>query len=388
MNAFITAVSAVLPGEPVDNQSLDDYLGAVSHISAKTRQIILKNNGIKTRYYAIDPITGRTTHTNAQLAAEAVRRLRPIDKESPQWLQGLQCLCCGTSSPDQLMPGHGSMVHGELAEVGPCEVISTAGICLSGITAMKYGALSVALGTSANAVATGSELASTFMSGNFFTAMTGSGKTKVEQKGHPAFSFEADFLRWMLSDGAGAVLLENKPAEDGLSLKIDWIEIVSHAHQLDACMYAGAVKQEDGRLLGWREYARTGGVNGRGVMTIKQDARLLNREIIRTTIVESLPQLIGKHGLATNTIDWFLPHYSSKYFKEPVMDGLAAVGLPIAEKSWFSNLADKGNTGSASFYIILEELFTSGRLHKGDRILAMIPESGRFSVGWVSLTVV
>lgn len=387
MNAFITAVSAVLPGEPVDNQSLDDYLGMVSHISARTKQIILKNNGIKTRYYAIDPTTGRTTHTNAQLAAEAVRRLRPKEKELTPWLQ---CLCCGTSSADQLMPGHGSMVHGELAEVGPCEVISTAGICLSGITAMKYGALSVALGTHANAVATGSELASTFMRGDFFAAMTGSKKApqKEPAKRHPAFSFEADFLRWMLSDGAGAVLLENKPAAGGLSLKIDWIEIVSYAHQLDTCMYAGAVKQEDGSLIGWREYAGTGGVDGCGVMTVKQDARLLNREIIRTTIMESLPQLVGKYGLASNTVDWFLPHYSSEYFKEPVRDGLAAVGLPIAEHRWFSNLADKGNTGSASFYIILEELFSSGRLRKKDRILAMIPESGRFSVGWLLLTVV
>ena len=123
-------------------------------------------------------------------------------------------------------------------------------------------------------------------------------------------------------------------------------------------------------------------------MTVKQDARLLNREIIRATIGESLPQVITKHGLQAKNIDWFLPHYSSEYFKEPVMNGLAEVGLPIPEERWFSNLASKGNTGSASFYIMLEELFSSGRLQKGDRILGMIPESGRFSVGWISLTVV
>ena len=225
----------------------------------------MRNNGIKTRYYAIDPVTGRLTHTNAQLAAEAVHRLRPEYSQSADWLE---CLCCGTSSPDQLMPGHGSMVHGELAGAGPCEVISTAGICLSGITAMKYGALSVASGTTVNAVATGSELASTFMRGDFFDAMTGKSTSKNQEekpaKRHPAFSFEADFLRWMLSDGAGAVLIENKPAAASLSLKIDWIEIISHAHQLDACMYAGAVKQKDGSLKGWREYARTGALEKQG----------------------------------------------------------------------------------------------------------------------------
>lgn len=389
MNAFITAVAAVLPGEPVDNKALDEYLGVVSHISAKTRQIILGNNGIKTRYYAIDPGTGCSTHTNAQLAAEAVRRLRPDSTPEAHWLE---CLCCGTSSPDQLMPGHGSMVHGELVGVGPCEVVSTAGICLSGITAMKFGALSVALGVTANAVATGSELASTFLRGDFFAAMTGSSKCKSQKKRSarhdPAFSFEAEFLRWMLSDGAGAVLIENKPASGSLSLQIDWIEIISQAHRLDACMYAGAVKQEDGSLKGWRECARIGGLEKQGIMTIKQDARLLNREIIRATISESLPRAVAKHGLRSEDIDWFLPHYSSEYFREPVMNEMAEIGLPIAEERWFSNLSSKGNTGSASFYIILEELFSSGRLQKGERILGMIPESGRFSVGWIALTVV
>src|SRR3546814_8068914 len=32
----------------------------------------------------------------------------------------------------------------------------------------------------------------------------------------PVIAFEKDFLRWMLSDGAGAALLENRPAAQGL----------------------------------------------------------------------------------------------------------------------------------------------------------------------------
>lgn len=30
---------------------------------------------------------------------------------------------------------------------------------------------------------------------------------------NPILAFEKDFLRWMLSDGAGAFLLQNKPEE-------------------------------------------------------------------------------------------------------------------------------------------------------------------------------
>jgi 3-oxoacyl-[acyl-carrier-protein] synthase-3 len=389
MNAFITAVSAFLPGQPVINDDLERYLGKVARIEAKTKQVILANNGIESRHYAIDPETGTTTHSNAELAAEAVRRLlstMPLGRELT--LHDLECLCCGTSSPDQLLPGHASMVHGELGG-GPCEVVSTAGICLSGITALKYGALSVAVGTSKRAVATGSELASTFMRTSFFQATQGVTANQPETgKHHPAFSFEAEFLRWMLSDGAGAVLIESEPTVGGLSLRIDWIEIVSHAHCLETCMYAGAVKQADGSLRGWREYAVGSEAVWHGVFPIKQDARLLNREVIPTLVGKTLPEVVAKHGLKPEDIDWFLPHYSSQYFREPLRQQLQEIGFTIPEDRWFTNLVSKGNTGSASFYIMLEELFSSGRLQKGERILGFIPESGRFSVGWILLTVV
>jgi len=385
MNAFITAISAFLPGKPVSNAALDEYLGEVTKISARTRQIILANNGIKTRHYALDPKTDTTTHTNAQLTAEAVRLLQD---GTDGLYRKIACLCCGTSTPDQLMPGHGSMVHGELAEIGPCEVLSAAGICLSGLSALKYGAMSVALGMTDNAVTTGSELASTFLRTNFFAAMSGNSQPQDEKTRHSAFSFEAEFLRWMLSDGAGAALIEKEPAAEGISLRIDWIEILSHAHRLEACMYAGAVKQGDGSLKGWREYAVTGVLEQQGIMTIKQDARLLNQEIIHTVVGRSLPSVVVRQPCRPEDFKWFLPHYSSEYFREPLMQGLRDIDFSIPEDRWFSNLSTKGNTGSASFYIMLEELFSSGRLQKGDRILGMVPESGRFSVGWIALTVV
>ncbi len=380
MNAFITSISILLPGKPVSNDELDDYLGQVQKISAKTRRIILANNGIKTRYYAIDPESGKATYTNAQLTAEAVRHLS-IDEAS------IDSLCCGTSTPDQLLPGHGSMVHGEL-NPGPCEVMTAAGVCLTCLSALKYGAMSIALGMIDNAVATGSEVPSSFLRDDFFQAMNGNVNKNEKRKDHGAFSFEAEFLRWMLSDGAGAVLIEKEPTASGLSLRIDWIENTSHAHHLDACMYAGAVKQKDGDLVGWRECALAGGLENQGVLTIKQDARLLNREIISVILEQSLPLVINKHKLKAEDVDWFLPHYSSEYFREPLLHKLQEINFPIPLDRWFTNLVTKGNTGSASFYIMLDELFSSGKLKKGDRILGMVPESGRFSVGWIYLTVV
>ena len=61
--------------------------------------------------------------------------------------------------------------------------------------------------------------------------------------------------------------------------------------------------------------------------------------------------------------------------------------LLIRPERWFTNLETKGNTGSASMYIMLEELFHSDKLKIGETILCYIPESGRFSTAFMLLTV-
>ena len=77
MPVYITDLAYFLPNAPVSNEQMEQMLGMVNQIPSRTRRIILRNNGIKTRYYAVDPETGKNSHTNAQLAAEAVRRLNP-----------------------------------------------------------------------------------------------------------------------------------------------------------------------------------------------------------------------------------------------------------------------------------------------------------------------
>lgn len=379
MEAYITDIAAFLPNEPVDNKNIEKVLGMVHQTPSRTRAIILRNNKIRERYYAIEPATGRITHTNAQLTAEAVRRLRP---HAGFTLDQIECLACGTSSPDQIMPGHGLMVHGELASA-PCEVASMSGICLSGISALKYAALNVASGVTGNAVATGSELASTFMRAELFNAVTPEKAAELESC--PSISFEADFLRWMLSDGAGAAYISRAPSPGQQALRIDWIEHLSFAGELETCMYSGAVKNDDGSITGWRSLDDT---NGSSALLVKQDVKLLNREIISTIVNRTLTRVIAKHGLSPEQIDWFLPHYSSDYFRVPLHDRMGEIGFSIPQERWFSNLPTKGNTGAASIYIMLEELFHSERLKRGETILCMIPESGRFSVAYMLLTVV
>jgi len=55
---------------------------------------------------------------------------------------------------------------------------------------------------------------------------------------------------------------------------------------------------------------------------------------------------------------------------------------------WYSNLTSVGNIGSASIYVILDEMMERGLIKDGDTMLCMVPESGRFAVSFMHLTAV
>lgn len=376
-HAYITRSAVCLPNAPVENDRVESILGQVGERPSRARRIVQRNNGIRQRYYAIDPCTGQPKYTNAALTAAAIKGLAGDGFT----LDDIACLVCGTSNPDQLLPNHAVMVHGELG-VPVCEVVATAGVCLSGATALKYGWMSVLLGNAQNAVVTGSELASLGLRAQNYEAETASSAQAVEAR--PELAFEKDFLRWMLSDGAGALLLEPAP-RPGLNLRVEWIDIFSYAHLLPACMYMGAEKEADGRLRGWMHYSAREREE-RSVFALKQDVKLLNEAVVDYTLVKPLQRVIAQRSLAPESVDWFLPHMSSEYFRAPVADGLARAGLPIPSDRWFTNLASVGNTGSAAIYIMLDELLRSGRVREGQHLLCFVPESGRFSSGFIYLT--
>lgn len=379
--AYITDIASFLPNAPVGNDDIETVLGMVNGKPSRSRKIVLRNNGIQSRHYAIDPQTGRYTHTNAQLAATAARALA---QKSGFDLNELECLCVGTSSPDLVQPSHGHMVHSELA-IPPCEVHTSAAVCTSSMSALRYAMLNVRSGERRNAIGIGSEFPSRYMRGRNFEPEIDSFVAELEQR--PELAFEKDFLRWMLSDGAGAVLVQPRPNSNRLSLRIDWIEMISLAGDMPVCMYCGGNKRADGSMQSWHEVENPLDIVRQGFYALKQDARLLNENILPAWIDRALVPVMQKRGVPANDITWFLPHYSSEYFRERLYERMKQKGFEIPQERWFSNLTRVGNVGSASIFLILEELFYSGRLKPGDRLLCAVPESARFSFCFMHLTV-
>jgi len=372
---YITRAAKYLPNEAVSNDEMEDYLGLINDTASKARRIILRNNKITSRYYAVDK-TGKSTHNNAEMTRNAIVQL--FDENFTP--QDLEVLSCGTSTPDVFLPSHAAMVHGLLKNKS-VELNSSTGVCCAGMNSLKYGFLSIKSGNSKNAVCTGSEKVSSWLLAQKYNHEVTNLKNLEEQ---PIIAFKKDFLRWMLSDGAGAFLLENQPRGE-ISLKIEWMEAFSYAFELETCMYAGGDKLENGEIKSWSDYAPEHWLH-ESVFAIKQDVKLLD-EFILSKGAESMSSAMSKNKITPEHIDYFIPHVSSNFFVEGLKKGLSENGIGMADEKWFMNLSRVGNVGSASIYLALEELMNSGNLKKGDRILLSVPESGRFSFAYAYLTV-
>ncbi len=374
---YINKIAKFLPGNPVSNDEMEEYLGYVDGRKSKAKAVVLRNNKITTRYYARTK-QGVSTHTNTELTVEAIKALCT----NGFTLSDIELLTSGTTTPDQILPAHGVMVHG-LLKTKPIEAITFSGSCCSGMNALKYAYMSVLTGNTNNAVTTGSEKLSSWMSAQTFEEETKKLK-EIEEK--PVLAFEKDFLRWMLSDGAAATLLSNKPNTKGISLKIDWIEICSFANEVDACMYMGCEKDAEGNIHGWSEFSQKEWLK-KSIFSLKQDARMLDKFIAQLGTKRYI-ELLAKHKVDPKSIDWLLPHISSEYFRAKVDDEMKKYGVDVPQEKWFINLTKVGNMGSASIFVALEELMNSGKLKKGQKIMLSVPESARFSYANALLTVV
>ena len=377
-DVFIKKTSSYLPNNSVTNDIIEDYIGKIGGKPSRVKNLVLIQNGIKSRYYALTT-NQEITHTSAMLASEAIKRLFSDSNE----LSHLELITTATSIPDQILPSHASMVHGLLPETRNIEIFSTSGVCLTSLQALKIAYLSIASGDKNNAVCCASELVSAALLSKHYDSEYEKCHNISE---NPYISFEKDFLRFMLSDGAGAVYLDNVPNESGSTLKIEWIEMESNANSLPACMIAGAEFNPDGSITTWKSYDNQELLD-KSIFTVKQDIRLLKNHAVKLA-VDHIEMALKKNKTQPNDIKYFIPHLSSMFFYQELLHEIQERNIDLGEEKWFLNLTKVGNIGSASIFVALDELFKSGKLKKGDNILLLVPESGRFSYGTALLTVV
>lgn len=369
---YINCLSSFLPNESVDNEHIEDFLGYIEGKKSRIKSIVLKRNGIKHRYYALNE-EGGVTHRNSGMVVEAIKKLSSLGG----CIEDIDTMCCATTTPDQLVPSHASMVHGQL-KCHPVEIFSFSGVCLTSLQALKTLFNAIRLNESHKGICTASELISpTFRAVNYEVPEAVCDELSNTQY----MEFERDFLRFMLSDGAAALLLSDRPNEAGLSLKIEWVKTKSYANETSTCMRMGGELLPNGELKGWKEFGDRLNISN---FLLCQDFKILMNGM--KYWVDFIEECIQEYAMDVHEIKTVIPHISSAFIGDELKKEMQSRNVELWD-NWFTNLSEVGNIGSASIFVALDE-YMATRAQKGEKILLLVPESARFSYGAALLTVV
>ena len=335
-----------------------------ARLGAQFGTLVLAANGIKTRHYALDR-DQNPTHNVYEMATLAIQNMLiggPVDLP-------ISYLSAGSTCTPFSGPGMGSIVHGMLADGTrasanyPLEVNSNAGICTSAAMGLVNACRAIQVGDHAAAICVGAEEPSRVLKSNVIDPPQDS--LMIEQDIKRSQWFMSVFLRFMLSDGAGACLLQNQPAESGTSLKIDWTFSQSFANEAPLCM---KMENRSERLT--------------------QDVKILSRYLFKCA-EKLLATAFERHGDSFDGYRVILPHISSFFFRRKMERVIRKFTIdPDLSVDYWTNLSSVGNVGSASIFLMLDEFLKTHSLRSGERILLFVPESGQFNFVLVSLTAV
>lgn len=371
-NAYINAAGKYLPGEAVSNNDIENHLGYIHGRSSPLKSFVLRQNRIQNRYYAIDA-NGSAFVTNAEMAANAIQ---DAIAHSECQLHDIDHISTSTTQGDLLVPGMASQIQAHLG-CRKVEIANFQSVCGSSMMALKNAFLHVKAGEAQAAAVSGSEFSSRWFRPGFYEAAF-----SAEEYAKPPL--QTEFLRFTLSDGAGALILEPKPNTHSLSFKIEWIKQRSFADRFAPCMYAGSVDNYDSKP--WSLYTSPQEAIQSGAVLLRQDFELLYK--LFPVWIGYYMELVEQGWVVPGEISHFLAHYSAHSLRNEMIKLLKKTHAMIDESRWFTNLYEKGNTGTASIFIMLEELMNERELKPGEQVLCFVPESGQCLIAFMLLTVV
>lgn len=198
----IIGTGSCLPGRPVPNDKLEEILGSLQNAPPKVRSFVevmgprmLERSGIETRHFAIDPETGDMTHSFSTLAEQACRNALEMAGVTPQEVDLLIIAC---PSYDQSTPPTSALLQERLG-IETCAEMEIHSNCSGVGKGVQVAFDALRGGRYRTALVCYSQLSSVYLRSCYFN------QSKMDKVNAA--------LRWILADGAGAVLL--RAAENG-----------------------------------------------------------------------------------------------------------------------------------------------------------------------------
>ena len=276
---------------------------------------ITTRTGIKQRHKAAaNEYTSQFGTKAAQMALERAG-LKPED---------IDIIVCATTTPDQIMPSTGALIQARLGAVNAAgmDVFAACSGFLYGITMIES---MIRTGQIRYALVIGAEVLTKYVD------YTDRGTCVI------------------FGDGAGAAVLG--PVAEGKGILAT--KIRSDGRYEEALYAPGG-----GTKLGTTHETLDNGDH-----FFKMKGNELFKVAVRS-MAEISKEMLDKTGYTVEDVDLVIPHQANQRITDAV-----ASRLGVPEEKVYSNIAQHGNTSSASIPIALDECIQSGKIKEGSLVL-------------------
>jgi 3-oxoacyl-[acyl-carrier-protein] synthase III len=332
----ILGTGSFLPGPPVSLDEIESRLGpledapdAVKRFSSGAGRRLADGSGVRFRHFAIDPETGELTHDFAGLAREAC--VRALEQAAVAPCE-VDLLVVSSPGVDDFTPPTSAVLQAELG-IERCAEIAVHSNCSGVGKAVQIALDAIRVGRCRTALVAYSQLSSIFLRSAWLnqTAMTRS----------------QALMRWILSDGAGALVLRgvDDPEAPGHEL------IEAHTNSLGGMLPPA--------------------------MTCGLGARAMRQHQVATRLEDLLLEFAEAVGIKPPDIDHYILSIPTVKLYE---DARARIDYLPWERCPF-RCAESGYCGGAAILVHLDEMARSGELKAGQLALCYSVESSKWMGG-------
>lgn len=355
---YICGSGSYLPGKPVAFNDIETVLGELTQAPVKIQKWLKRSHRVMGElldidhvHYGIDPDSGEFCEDNISMAVKSARKALQMADMQPS---DIDLICYGSAHQDQ-MPTASVRIQEELG-IERCDELSIHANCTSAYKALYLGHQLVRNGQNKNALILSANMASSELRADYYNQLL------VDK--------ESLFLRWFLSDGAGAVVLSsNKDKSKGFEIETSYIESIGGNRAALMFNHRPALwlnpkqEYEEGR-----HHLRQ---NFRNALSTSQF-----QEKDGSVFFNGLKRMLTKAHIDPETIRYFQINLPTKHIIDSIKVELLTIGIP--PEVFYSKLDQLGYCGPPMIFICLDKMIREESFEPGDRIASFVTEVSKF----------
>jgi 3-oxoacyl-[acyl-carrier-protein] synthase III len=362
----IAGSGAFLPGEAIPPERLYEFLGEVKdaparvrHWEERIRPLMREMLDVEYYHFAVDPATRQFTEDNVTMSVKAARQaiadagLEPGD---------IGLITYGSAHQDQ-MPTASVRIQESLG-IEQCGEISVHANCTS-----AYKALLLAYDMLRN--------------GRYNTALVissnmSSSELVAEYYNQPLVRKEELFLRYFLSDGAAALVLQAEDSRSSAGLYLDHVYMESVGGNKPSAMG----NRRPAYWMNPKEEFETG--RHHIAQMFQEELRANFHEPDGSVFLKGLKRMIALYGIDLSRLRFFQVNFPSKHITELVMEECGALGIP--RDRLYTKMSTMGYIGPPMALLCLDRIRKEEKLGDGDQILSFVTEVSKFMQAGYAVT--